>query len=103
MAKVQGVDAERLLDGLNEAQARAVQTSVVMVKPGGTGRLMLAISARFAPLPPRRLRMSARPSLCPAPKLYTHLVIDLAFYAGKIGGLVHGVADAAEQSQAVQA
>jgi hypothetical protein len=29
-----------------------VQTSVVMVKPGGTGRPMRAISARFAPLPP---------------------------------------------------
>src|SRR6476469_1453940 len=40
-----------------------------MVKPGGTGRPRLAISARFAPLPPSRLRMSALPS----PKVNTHL------------------------------
>ena len=37
-----------------------VQTSVVMVKPGGTGRPRLAISARPAPLPPSRLRMLGR-------------------------------------------
>src|SRR5208337_97335 len=36
---------------------------------------MAAISARLAPLPPSRLRNSAPPSLCPAPKLYTHLVM----------------------------
>jgi hypothetical protein len=29
-----------------------VQTSVVIVNPGGTGRPMRHISARFAPLPP---------------------------------------------------
>src|SRR5919198_542333 len=33
-----------------------------MVKPGGTGRPMLVISARFAPLPPSRSRMVALPS-----------------------------------------
>src|SRR5690606_27377005 len=44
-----------------------------MVKPGGTGRPRLLISARLAPLPPRRSRMSARPSALPSPKAYTHL------------------------------
>src|ERR1700742_1410953 len=44
-----------------------------MVKPGGTGRPRLAISARLAPLPPRRLRISARPSALPSPKVKTHL------------------------------
>ena len=33
--------------------------SVVMVKPWGTGRPMLVISARLAPLPPRSSRMLA--------------------------------------------
>src|SRR6266436_7858030 len=45
-----------------------------MVKPGGTGRPRFAISARPAPLPPRRFRMLARPCALPLPKLYTHLV-----------------------------
>src|SRR5690606_9512825 len=44
-----------------------------MVKPGGTGRPRLLISARLAPLPPKRSRMSARPSALPSPKAYTHL------------------------------
>ena len=39
-----------------------MQTSVVRVNPGGTGNPMEAISARFAPFPPRRFFMSARPS-----------------------------------------
>mgnify|MGYP000733007291 CR=1 FL=1 len=40
--------------------------SVVIVKPGGTGRPMRAISARLAPFPPRRERMEESPSVfCP--------------------------------------
>src|SRR4029079_2873599 len=46
----------------------SVQTSVVIVKPGGTGRPMLAISARFAPLPPSRFFISFVPSAFPPPK-----------------------------------
>src|ERR1700760_965824 len=44
-----------------------------MVKPGGTGRPRLAISARLAPLPPKRSRMLALPSALPSPKVNTHL------------------------------
>src|SRR4051794_7083871 len=44
-----------------------------MVKPGGTGRPRLAISARLAPLPPSRSRMLALPSALPSPKVKTHL------------------------------
>src|SRR3954447_12239696 len=44
-----------------------------MVKPGGTGRPRLAISARLAPLPPSRSRMLALPSALPSPKVNTHL------------------------------
>ena len=40
----------------------ALQASVVIVKPGGTGRPRLVISARFAPLPPRRYFWSRLPS-----------------------------------------
>src|SRR6185437_2804727 len=40
-----------------------------MTNPGGTGRPRLVISARFAPLPPRRSFMSRLPSL----KSYTYL------------------------------
>src|SRR4051794_28005907 len=43
-----------------------------MVKPGGTGRPRLAISARLAPLPPSRSRMSALPSALPSPNVNTH-------------------------------
>src|SRR5262249_9964152 len=43
-----------------------------MVKPGGTGKPRLAISARPAPLPPKRLPMSARPSAFPLPTGDTH-------------------------------
>src|SRR5207302_1561768 len=49
-----------------------------MVKPGGTGRPRLAISARPAPLPPSRLRMPARPSALPLPKRYTHFGLPAA-------------------------
>src|SRR5436305_970711 len=51
-----------------------------MVKPGGTGRPRLAISARLAPLPPSRSRMLALPSALPSPKVKTHLR-DLAVSA----------------------
>src|ERR1700722_7692028 len=44
-----------------------------MVKPGGTGRPRLAISARLAPLPPNRSRMAALPSALPSPNVNTHL------------------------------
>src|ERR1700730_10217396 len=51
-----------------------------MVKPGGTGRPRLAISARLAPLPPKRSRRPAWPSALPSPKVKTHLP-DLATLA----------------------
>src|ERR1700723_3879023 len=44
-----------------------------MVKPGGTGKPRLAISARLAPLPPSRSRRPALPSALPSPKVNTHL------------------------------
>src|ERR1700694_3601611 len=44
-----------------------------MVKPGGTGRPRLAISARLAPLPPSKSRRPALPSALPSPKVNTHL------------------------------
>jgi hypothetical protein len=47
----------------------------VIVKPGGTGRPRFDISARFAPLPPKRFRIPASPSALPSPKPYTHFVI----------------------------
>ena len=40
----------------------SVQTSVVIVKPGGTGRPRRVISARLAPLPPSRSFILAPPS-----------------------------------------
>src|SRR3954469_12926856 len=53
-----------------------------MVKPGGTGRPRLAISARLAPLPPSRSRICALPSALPSPKVYTHLPAFTASVAG---------------------
>ena len=46
-----------------------MQTSVVMVNPGGTGTPILFISAKFEPLPPKRFFSLAFPSALPAPKL----------------------------------
>src|SRR4051794_8644669 len=43
-----------------------------MMNPGGTGRPRLVISARFAPLPPKR---SFR-SLLPSAKSYTYFTVD---------------------------
>ena len=45
------------------------QTSVVIVKPGGTGIPNKFISARLAPLPPRRFLISALPSALPSPNV----------------------------------
>src|SRR5882724_12456677 len=59
-----------------------------MVKPGGTGRPRLAISARLAPLPPNRSRNSALPSALPSPNVNTHLP---AFTAGAALLTVSGV------------
>src|ERR1700726_2152182 len=53
-----------------------------MVKPGGTGRPRLAISARLAPLPPSKSRNSALPSALPSPKVNTHLPDFAASVAG---------------------
>src|SRR6185437_11183216 len=53
-----------------------------MVNPGGTGRPRLAISARFAPLPPSRSRISALPSALPSPKVNTHLPAGTDVVAG---------------------
>src|SRR4030095_3310995 len=44
-----------------------------MVNPGDTGSPMLAISARFAPLPPSRFFISFVPSALPPPKKYVRL------------------------------
>ena len=46
----------------------ALHASVVIVKPGGTGRPSFVISARFAPLPPSRNFCSLEPSS----KAYTY-------------------------------
>src|SRR3954468_19725787 len=60
-----------------------------MVKPGGTGRPRLAISARLAPLPPSRSRMLALPSALPSPKVNTHLP-DFAMWAWALAGAGFG-------------
>ena len=46
----------------------STQTSVSIVKPAGTGRPVLDISARLAPLPPRVFFIVRSPSAVPAPK-----------------------------------
>src|SRR5258707_8060026 len=63
-----------------------------MVKPGGTGRPRLAISARPAPLPPRGLRMSGRPSALPLPKPKPHFDLAGALAEGSLGGAFAGAA-----------
>src|SRR5713226_8240993 len=50
-----------------------LQTTVEIVKPGGTGRPALVISASPAPLPPSRSFMLRLPSAFSAPKKYTYL------------------------------
>src|SRR5205823_249226 len=60
-----------------------------MVKPAGTGRPILVISARPAPLPPRRSRQVPSPSALPAPKKYTHFfTVRLACRLCSCGTLV---------------
>src|SRR6202000_3037075 len=64
-----------------------------MVKPGGTGKPRLAISARLAPLPPSRSRISDLPSALPLPKVNTHLPAGTAAVAGFFtAGLAAGFA-----------
>src|SRR3989442_14356952 len=48
-----------------------LQTSVEIVKPGGTGSPAFVISARPEPLPPRRSFMFRLPSALPLAKKYT--------------------------------
>src|SRR3954466_10919983 len=82
----------------------ATQASVVIVKPAGTRSAprMRVISATFAPLPPRRSRMSREPSA----KSYTHFVPTAVAMARPIlsvrrspqtdaGGVLHGLPDPA--------
>src|ERR1700733_383500 len=59
-----------------------------MVKPGGTGKPRLAISARLAPLPPSRSRRPALPSALPSPKVNTHLPDFTASVAGLLATIL---------------
>src|SRR4030088_2640673 len=59
-----------------------------MVRPGGTGRPRLAISARLAPLPPSRSRKPALPSALPSPKVNTHLPDFTASAAGLLATIL---------------
>src|SRR6266849_8041993 len=52
-----------------------LQTSVEMVKPGGTGRPARHISASPAPLPPRMSFIFPSPSAPKAPNEYTYFFI----------------------------
>src|SRR5258708_23143601 len=60
-----------------------------MVNPGGTGRPMLAISARLAPLPPSRFFISLLPSALPPPKKNVRLppVFTTGFATRGLAGL----------------
>ena len=49
-----------------------LQTSVEILKPGGTGSPAFVISARPAPLPPSRSFMLRLPSAFPLPKKYAY-------------------------------
>jgi hypothetical protein len=49
-----------------------LHASVVIVKPGGTGRPRFVISARFAPFPPRRNFWS----LLPSSNAYTYFTVS---------------------------
>ena len=50
-----------------------LQTSVEMVKPGGTGRPALVISARPEPFAAEQVLHVRLPSALPLPKKYTYL------------------------------
>src|SRR4029077_10637324 len=71
-----------------------LQTSVEIVKPGGTGRPALVIRARPEPLPPRRSFMWRLPSALPLPKKKTYCrclglgIRDLGFVVLRDSGLV---------------
>src|SRR5689334_14003022 len=56
-----------------------------MVKPGGTGRPRLAISARLAPLPPSSSFIDAEPSALPSPKRYSHFAISRLSHTFAVG------------------
>src|SRR6476620_1201619 len=62
-----------------------------MVKPGGTGRPRLAISARLAPLPPSKSRRPALPSALPSPNVNTHLPDFTASAAGLLAAALPAV------------
>src|SRR6202007_135373 len=53
----------------------SLQVPVVIVNPGGTGRPILLISARLAPLPPSSSRIGAVPSS----KSHTRLVVAIQY------------------------
>src|ERR1700693_3922109 len=64
------------------------QASVWMVKPGGTGRPALVISAKPAPLPPRSSFILPLPSALPPPKEKTYLVAEFFSVVPKVSGRV---------------
>jgi len=49
-------------------------------RPVVTGKPIESISARLAPLPPRRFFISPEPSTWPSPKKYTYFVIELLLF-----------------------
>src|SRR5438046_1507825 len=59
-----------------------LHTSVVIVRPGGTGRPALVISARPDPLPPSRSFIVRSPSALPSPKKYTYFLALTDLLAG---------------------
>src|ERR1700676_4276542 len=64
------------------------QTSVWMVKPGGTGSPALVISASPAPLPPRTSFIFPLPSALPPPNEETYLVGVFFVSCGSTSGRV---------------
>src|SRR5579863_7243918 len=54
-----------------------LQTSVEMVKPGGTGKLARDISASPAPLPPSTSFILPSPSASPPPNEYTYFCMNV--------------------------
>src|SRR5215470_6291378 len=71
------------------------------------GGMMGRVSCRLRVLLPKVLRMSARPSARPLPKLYTHWVVTVLAIVGgpfdrrEIGDFQESVADVAQQPQTV--
>ena len=58
----------------------SVQTSVVIVNPGGTGTPIRFISAKLAPFPPNKFFIVVSPSAFLLPKKYTFFVVVILFY-----------------------